>query len=272
MTKRYLNLGCGERFHAEWVNLDLHPASPSVQKWDLQKDLPFPDGSFDVVYHSHVLEHFSRVDGIQLLARCLRLLKPSGVIRVVVPDLERIARQYLESLDKSLAGDAESQQRYDWIVLEMYDQALRETSGGQMLEYLRQAGPGQIEFVRKRHGTEIDRILDAVRGKPQAKSYAGSFVGRTRSLAGRKLLRLLLGAQGLAAYDCGRFRLSGEIHKWMYDRYSLGRILQGAGFVNPEIFGPAESQIPNWASFALDTEPDGRVYKPDSLFVEAVRP
>ncbi len=267
-----LNLGCGQRFNPDWVNLDLHPTSPSVQKWDLQKDLPFPDESFDVVYHSHVLEHFSRAEGVQLLARCWRVLKPNGVIRVVVPDLERIARQYLESLDKSLAGSTESQQQYDWIVLEMYDQAIRETSGGQMLEYLRKASPAQIEFLGKRHGSEIDRILGAVRDEPQPKLHSESFGRRAKSLAGRKLLRLLLGSQGLTAYDCGRFRLSGEIHKWMYDRYSLARILQAAGFVNPEIVGPAESRIPNWAGFELDTEPDGRVYKPDSLFIEAVRP
>ena len=199
-------------------------------------------------------------------------LKRNGVIRIVVPDLEQIARQYLESLDKSPEGGTESEQQYDWVVLEMYDQSVRETSGGQMLEYLRKASPAQIEFVRKRHGSEIDRILDAVRDKPQPRSHAGSFVGRTRSLAGRKLLRLLLGPQGLAAYDSGRFRLSGEIHKWMYDRYSLARILRAAGFVNSGVVGPAESRIPNWASFALDTEPDGRAYKPDSLFIEAVKP
>jgi predicted SAM-dependent methyltransferase len=267
-----LNLGCGQRFHPEWVNLDLHPSNPSVQRWDLQEDLPFPDESFDVVYHSHVLEHFSKTDGIQLLSRCRRVLKPDGVIRVVVPDLERIARLYLEALDKSVAGNVESQQQYDWVVLEMYDQAVRETSGGQMLDYIRNASPAQIEFVRKRNGAEVDRILDAVRDKPQPKLHARSIAGRVKNVVGRKFLRLLLGRQGLVAYDRGRFRFSGEIHNWVYDRYSLAKILRAAGFVNPEIVGPTESRISNWGSFALDTESDGRVYKPDSLFVEAVRP
>ena len=63
---RCLNLGCGERFHPEWVNLDLHPTDTSVRGWDLQEGLPFPDGSFDVVYHSHVLEHFSKAEGLKV--------------------------------------------------------------------------------------------------------------------------------------------------------------------------------------------------------------
>ena len=130
MKGRYLNLGCGQRFHPDWVNLDLRPGGSSVQKWDLRKDLPFADESFDVVYHSHVLEHFSRAEALELLVRCRRVLRPDGVIRVVVPDLERIARAYLEALDKSLAGSTESQERYNWIVLEMYDQAVREAPGG----------------------------------------------------------------------------------------------------------------------------------------------
>jgi len=33
----------------------------------------------------------------------------------------------------------------------------------------------------------------------------------------------------------------------------------------------AESYIPDWASFNLDTEPDGTVYKPDSLYIEAIK-
>ena len=141
-----------------------------------------------------------------------------------------------------------------------------------MLGYLSKASQAEIEFVRGRHGSEVDRVLDIVRSEPRSKPSAGLSARGIGDVIGRKCLRLLLGAQGLAAFDSGRFRSSGEIHKWMYDRYSLARALQAAGFVNPEIVGAAESRIPNWASFALDTEPDGRVYKPDSLFVEAVRP
>ena len=86
-----LNVGCGQRFHADWVNVDLVPADSSVRACDISKGLPFDDGQFDAVYHSHVLEHLDPAAGRALLAECLRVLKPGGVVRIVVPDLEQIA-------------------------------------------------------------------------------------------------------------------------------------------------------------------------------------
>jgi hypothetical protein len=88
----------------------------------------------------------------------------------------------------------------------------------------------------------------------------------------RKTLRLLAGRDGIHAYDQGRFRRSGELHKWMYDRYSLANALKAAGFTDTKQLEATESRIPEWSSFNLDTEPNGRTYKPDSLFMEATRP
>jgi len=60
--------------------------------------LPFPDASFDVVYHSHVLEHFSQPDGLRFLGQLPKVLRPGGLLRVVVPDLERIVELYRQAL------------------------------------------------------------------------------------------------------------------------------------------------------------------------------
>src|ERR1700730_4755324 len=98
--KIYLNLGCGYHFHPDWVNLDLQPSVPQVRRWDLRKRLPFDDASVDFVYHSHVLEHFSRKEGQKFMRECHRVLRPGGIIRVAVPDLERIAKLYLESMER----------------------------------------------------------------------------------------------------------------------------------------------------------------------------
>ena len=270
VVKDFLNLGCGSRFHPEWTNLDIQPLSSRVRRWDLQKDLPFPDESFDLVYHSHVLEHFSKADGLSFLKRCFRILRRGGTIRVAVPDLERIARLYIEALDKSLNGDPVWRERYEWILLEMYDQTVRNYSGGEMLSYMQRDPMPEREFVAARMGCEL--MASAV---PPAKSppeRVGEYgFNALRGYFSRKLARIALGPDGLRAHDVGRFRLSGEIHCWMYDAYSLGKTLQEAGFSNPQRREAGESAIPDWKGFNLDTEPDGTAYKPDSLYLEATK-
>jgi hypothetical protein len=58
----------------------------------------------------------------------------------------------------------------------------------------------------------------------------------------------------------------------MYDRYSLGRLLRECGFVEIVQRLASESYIEKWSNFNLDTQPDGTIYKPDSLFMEALKP
>jgi len=65
------------------------------------------------------------------------------------------------------------------------------------------------------------------------------------------------------------FRISGEMHQWIYDRYSLSKLPQEAGFTDIKVCRANESAIPNFNSYLLDIEPDGKVRKPDSLFMEA---
>ncbi|MEN9215002.1 MAG: hypothetical protein Q6K12_07195, partial [Gloeomargarita sp. DG_1_6_bins_138] len=66
-----------------------------------------------------------------------------------------------------------------------------------------------------------------------------------------------------------RFRNSGEIHQWMYDAYSLGQLLNQVGFSEIKVQSPHRSYLTDWCRFNLDTEPDGSVYKPHSLYMEA---
>jgi predicted SAM-dependent methyltransferase len=85
---RCLNLGCGSRFHPTWTNLDAISSNAAVRACDLNKGIPFPDNSFQVVYHSHVLEHFPKDKAFELMQECRRVLETGGVIRVAVPALE----------------------------------------------------------------------------------------------------------------------------------------------------------------------------------------
>lgn len=120
-----LNLGCGLNAPASWHNFDssLHaqitrfkpvyrllrganlvnrgscwPAN--VRYLNLNKKLPWRDGSVEAVYLSHVLEHLSLSTVDLFLAESLRVLKPGGAIRLVVPDMYAHARAYLEATDE----------------------------------------------------------------------------------------------------------------------------------------------------------------------------
>ena len=100
-----LNLGCGSHFHPSWTNVDLVPRVEGVRRCDVRAGLPFPAQVFDAVYHAHVLEHLPRDGALPLLRECLRVLRPDGILRVVVPDLERVAQLYLDALGRAVAGD-----------------------------------------------------------------------------------------------------------------------------------------------------------------------
>lgn len=130
-----LNLACGGRMHTGWNNLDYseitrlarHPilsrflrktgilsekryvrllaTDPDIICWDLRKGIPFADGTFDVVFHSHFLEHLDRQVAPVVLQECRRVLKPSGILRVVVPDLEQLCRNYVHTIQAVLDSD-----------------------------------------------------------------------------------------------------------------------------------------------------------------------
>ena len=119
-----VNLGCGERWLSDWVNVDFHLRArlrfhpllklfvplfsrlnliDTTTKWplhlivhDIRKRLPFEDESVDYIYLSHVLEHLRKYEAQRVLRDCWRILKGRGIVRVVVPDLELLAEKYIE--------------------------------------------------------------------------------------------------------------------------------------------------------------------------------
>lgn len=48
---KYLNVGCGDKFHKDWTNIDMVSTSRYVRAHNLLKGIPFPDAAFDVVYN-----------------------------------------------------------------------------------------------------------------------------------------------------------------------------------------------------------------------------
>jgi predicted SAM-dependent methyltransferase len=271
----YLNVGCGAKFHVSWTNVDMHSTSPHVQACNLLKGLPYANNQFDVVYHSQVLEHFPKEDAARFLGECLRVLKPGGVLRVVVPDLESIAKEYLRYLNQNLENpNRTAEANYDWIMLEMYDQTVRNHSGGQMAEFLRQPNLTNEEFVIQRSGAVGRSIIENNR-KDNSDSRWKTLRKKMKRMTFKKLIghsvNRLKGKVSTRAYIIGSFRLGGEVHMWMYDRFSLSRLLSRLGFVEIEVLTPHQSKVPNWCDYELDVK-DGIVIDPASLFMEARKP
>lgn len=63
-------------------------------RFGIARTISFPNGSLDGFYTSHTLEHLARPECVSLLSRAKRWLKPSGVLRVALPDLRRFATSY----------------------------------------------------------------------------------------------------------------------------------------------------------------------------------
>lgn len=182
--------------------------------WNLKRGIPFPPEAFDGVYQSHLLEHVEREEAPALLAECFRVLKRGGTLRVVVPDLEALARRYVRLADR--LPDPTLEGEYDRVIEEIFEQMTRRTP------------------VRRRGLPPAARLLENV------------VIGSTAR--------------------------SGELHRWMYDRFSLERLLAGAGFADVAVLGASSSRIEGWSLFGLDTESDGSPHKPGSLTMEARRP
>jgi len=158
---------------------------PDPSCWDLRRGIPF-QRTFDGVYHSHVLEHLDREDAPGFLAEWFRVVKPGGILRVVVPDFELLARSYLDIVGRM--PDRASLSEHTFAVEQMSDQMIVRTP-------------------------------------------------RHRAL-----------------------------------QNPVGELLRTAGFEDLQVRGPDTSAIPGWRAFHLDTEPNGVVFIPSSLYFEGRRP
>ena len=270
----YLNLACGGKFHKSWVNVDMMIMDPSVIKSDLLKGIDFPDNTFTVVYHSQFIEHLTRDKGFSFMQECQRVLKPGGIIRIVTPDLENIVRNYLFYLEKCISEPNEiNAANYDWLLLEMYDQTTRNFNGGEMGKVLNKENLLNEEFIMDRTGI-AGKMIRQCFSEPPPQVYIppkNNFKEIFDSV-GRKLrqsyLKAVLPKKETELLEMGRFRVSGEIHYWLYDRYSMTRLLKETGFKDISFKTPYQSNIPNWSSYELDVK-RGAAIDPTSLFVEA---
>jgi len=136
-----LNLGCGPKPFKGWINIDKswnvylckipllkkliirlllslgwvtkdaivhvvdYPPDLDIRRCDVRKGLKFDDMSVDGIYTSQMLEHLHKEDAMFVLKECYRVLKPGGILRVVVPDLKIYTKEYMNKEECSDNND-----------------------------------------------------------------------------------------------------------------------------------------------------------------------
>lgn len=199
-----LNYGAGWTAPDDWLNLDASPVvvyerlpligrlysknaerfPANVQYGDIVKGLKLEDDSVDIAYSSHVLEHLAREDAEKALRETYRVLRPNGVFRIVVPDLEAQTRNYLAALERGVvdANDRfmrkivlgqEQRSRRLWAILRamlsnashqwMWDEpALKAALTRHGFVDVRRAAFGDSADPRFRSVEDEDRFVEAV--------------------------------------------------------------------------------------------------------------
>ncbi len=123
-----LNLGCGLSAPSDWVCIDSSftarlsrwkrlynivcklasteqvPWPKNIRILDVRKGLPFPNRSAIVIFSSHMLEHMNFEDGNFVIKESYRCLCEGGRIRIIVPDLIKITKRYLDLVNNDPKG------------------------------------------------------------------------------------------------------------------------------------------------------------------------
>ena len=131
-----LNLGCGSVRPENWINTDsslnaniqkipligkrisklfnpVEYVSDNFRYMNLNKKWRFKDNSVDVVYASHLFEHLSLKSAALFMNEAYRCLKPGAAIRIVVPDLYKISKKYIEDYE---AGNENASDFIMWAI------------------------------------------------------------------------------------------------------------------------------------------------------------
>ena len=82
------------RMGAERYAEHRHGTFRKVRYLNVVKPWPYPDAAFEAIFSSHVLEHLPLRGARHCLAECRRCLKPGGVLRISVPDLDAAVADY----------------------------------------------------------------------------------------------------------------------------------------------------------------------------------
>jgi predicted SAM-dependent methyltransferase len=90
----FMNFGCGSVCPEGWVNVDKEAHPGVTLKVDIRDGLHYTTGSFDGIVANHSLSDLDHHELVPALRELRRVLKPGGVLRILVPDLLKAFEAY----------------------------------------------------------------------------------------------------------------------------------------------------------------------------------
>ncbi|MFC1565373.1 methyltransferase domain-containing protein [Candidatus Neomarinimicrobiota bacterium] len=266
--------------YMEWNNIKFSTlpyldVPPNLYHYELRKPLPFEENTFDAIYCNHVFEHLTHEGGIKFSNELNRVLKPGGICRVVVPDLESAAREYLKNLEEVLHHPfPDNKIRYEWGVADLIDQMVRLKPGGMMGEKLT-AGDVDWDQIKRCNGD----VFESFRIKSK-KQHSSNYM----KLLKNHFLNLLSNKDILKFVKLFWYRLRREYfiklskkslvelynekNLWMYDHFSLPRLLKRSNFVDIQVMDFNTSKIDEWSRYNFDQSEKGNYPLEPSVYVE----
>ena len=273
----------GGIFLKEWTNVYFSPLPQPPESdylyHDIRKGIPFDDNTFDALYALRIIEHLTLREGEIFVSEIYRVLKPGGICRLTAPDLEDVVRQYLKQLELcSQNRTQENVVRYHWSLLELYDQIVREQSGGQMVDAIKQGFYDQ-RYCKERFEDVFEEFIPKKPGGISEHENRKKYFDRFKRLTVKKLIKKIRRVIKNEIYGRRLRKLSKELsgdprktleaNKWMFDRLSMRLLLEGAGFKEGVVKNFKESDIPDWERYNFDCSNFGDHPIEPSLFFEA---
>jgi predicted SAM-dependent methyltransferase len=108
-TIKRLNWGCGVSGELGWINSDQKEGHRIDISGDIRQGLPIDSDSMDYVVSIHALQEVAYPELVSILQELRRVLKPYGVLRLALPDLNKGIQAYLrKNYDYFLVPDEEA--------------------------------------------------------------------------------------------------------------------------------------------------------------------
>lgn len=89
LTAVRLNWRCGPVTPPRWINADMKPGPGVDISCDIRDGLPIQSNSLDYITSIHALQDLPFLEVVPTLIELRRVLRPGGVLRLGLPDLER---------------------------------------------------------------------------------------------------------------------------------------------------------------------------------------